>query len=155
VSSRGWSYKGVERFLDRTLPQLERIPLSADLFDSEAHDGAIGDLIDVLNGQPGILIANSCKIFYQKRPAAVPILDQYARCVFNVPWGDEDDDIVTPALRNIRRVAAYGSNPQTLANLNDWLRDNPHVTNGLSLSRLRVLDILAWGVMRQRNDAAG
>jgi hypothetical protein len=77
----------------------------------------------------------------------VPILDQYARQAFNIPW---EDGMLPGAIRRVRAVAAFGPNPVTLAALADWLRDDPGVTGGMPLSRVRLLDILAWGLIRQR-----
>lgn len=153
VSSMGWSYAALPPVLDVAIPQLEAIPPWADLFDSASFDSAVGDLIEVLNGQKGFGIANACKLFYQKRPRLVPILDEFNRRVLNIPWANDDnEDIVTPALHAIRNVADYGSNAETLANLRNWIRLNSSITGGLPLSTLRIIDILAWGVIRQQKD---
>jgi hypothetical protein len=105
-----------------------------------------------INHHKGIQIANACKIFYQKRPRLIPILDQYARLAFNIPWHEDDEDIMAFALKQVRTVALFEDNIHSLRALTDWLRDHPSVTGGLSLSKVRLLDILAWAIVRKREN---
>jgi hypothetical protein len=161
IGSLGWSYEGIDSLLINPMPELESIPPWVDLLETKHYDAALVKLVFALYGHRGIQIANACKILYQKRPRLVPILDQYARQAFNIPWipdnGDADpqpakepDDVMTLASRQIRRVADHGSNCDTLSRLSIWLRESSDATGFPPISKLRVLDILAWGVAWRR-----
>jgi Family of unknown function (DUF6308) len=151
ISSMGWGYQKLGHLFGKALPELRRIPPNADLFRTTKYDTDVGNVIDRLIGQPGIQIANATKLLSQKRPRLIPIFDEYARQSFHVPL--LDGDVVTPALASIREIAEYKTNKQSLQNLSEWLVEHPTVADGLSLSMLRLMDILAWGVIRQRESA--
>jgi hypothetical protein len=151
VKAQGWTYEKTRRLRSRVMPELEAIPPWADLLETRVFDSALVKLVFALYDRPGIQIANACKLLYQKRPRLVPILDQYARRAFNIPWVRGEEDAVSLAIRRIREVASYKSNAASLSALVDWLRECPEVTHHIPLSRLRILDILAWSTVQRRD----
>src|SRR5439155_14880752 len=93
----------------------------------------------------GIQIANTCKIMYQKRPRLIPILDEYARLALDIPWYQTGTECFQRGLAQVRQFAGYAENITVLQRLSRWLSDQTEMTKGLSLSMVRLIDILAWG----------
>jgi hypothetical protein len=151
VRARGWSYSGVSPLIDLDWPELVRIPPDADLFDSDDFEGAAVTALTSLYGHRGIQIANAGKLFYQKRPGLIPILDNNARQALNVPWlrTNGGEEVFRLGFQRIREVTRYSENRGVLEQLHEWVSLNPSLTGGLTLSRLRILDILAWGIIRR------
>ncbi len=151
IRARGWSYEGVKSLIDCNLPELARIPTDADLFETDIYDDAIVEALEVLYEYPGIQVANACKLLYQKRPRLVPILDAYVRQAVDVPWLREDG--IAPVLRlaftRLRELVNYGANGGNLDKIAEWVTSDPDITGVSELSKLRILDILAWGAIRQ------
>jgi hypothetical protein len=157
VSSQGWSYAAVEPLIDRTLPSLERIPLDADLFLSDACDIDAIDALDTVFGHPGIRVANATKLLYQKRYKLIPILDVYVRQALDVPYYRETYTgrrAFELGFRKFREVANYAHNDRALSAIESYLKGHPEITGGMDLSRLRIIDILAWGAIQRMQSQA-
>jgi len=153
VSGRGWSGTDVEPLFGKAIPELERIPVAADVFKTKEFDRDVARAVHSLCQVKGIEIANATKLLYQKRPRLIPILDSYARQALNLPWNDDYSfegyrSVVAGALWNIRDIERRNSDE--LKQLENWLNRERQVTHGLKLSRLRIVDILAWGIIHQR-----
>ncbi len=148
LSSQGWRYKSVATLIDRYWPQLERVPTDADLLKTASHDAdIIAVLVDVCDW-PGINVSNATKLLYQKRPYLVPILDVFARMALNVPQmrgrgPQAHREDFERGFEQVRAVARYGTNIAALSQLEAWIRCDQSPTD-VPLSRLRIIDILAW-----------
>jgi hypothetical protein len=149
VNSQGWSYQHVTPLIGRTLPQLERIPLDADLFATSEFDGHVVNLISELVKTRGIQFPNATKLLYQKRPGLIPIFDDLARRAMGFYWIKSNEEAALFGLKKFRELGNYGRNREALTRLQSWLASEPRLTGGLTLSRLRILDILAWGLKSQ------
>lgn len=150
VTGIGWSYVDVEGLIGRTFEELEQIPVDADIFETTALDTPAVRLLTHLHDDwKGIAVANATKLLYQKRPRLIPILDDFARRAMGVHWTSDTPSAFALGFSRVREVAAFGWNPQSLDRLLVWLADNPDATAGLALSRLRVVDVLAWCVIWQ------
>lgn len=153
VRARGWSYAGVEHLINSPWSQLERIPPDADLFETEAYDAEAVEMLTALCLKAkGIQVANACKLFYQKRPRLIPILDSHVRQVMNVYWiGDKAPDDYRAVFRlgfqRFRELVTFGDNMNSLNRIREWLASEPPETLGLPLSSVRIIDILAWSVL--------
>ncbi|UCD76224.1 MAG: hypothetical protein JSV91_04735 [Phycisphaerales bacterium] len=151
VNSQGWHYSWVEDLIDRDWPELARVPLDADALETDAFDADAIAVLVALCQYRGIRVANATKLLYQKRPRLIPILDVLARKALGVHWAGGDDafrDAFALGFRRVREVAAHRNNARVLSDVTAWLESDPGLTGGLPLSRLRILDILAWQVGR-------
>ena len=151
LGARGFSYFALSGLLGSPLDDLEKIPPDADAFVTTEFDRVAAGLFARLCMVSGVKAANATKILYQKRPRLYPILDQYARRALNVPYigGYERGDceqLLLLALQRVRDIASVGPNAATLAHLESV---SSNVTGGIRLSRVRVIDILAWMAVGQ------
>jgi hypothetical protein len=80
------SYNGSKVMLDEEIPALKKIPLAADLFETEKFDGIAGDILMYLDGFTGVDVAVASKLLYQKRPGLVPIFDSLTRRAMGIAW---------------------------------------------------------------------
>lgn len=150
VTGIGWGYADVQDLIGRTFEELEAIPLDADIFDTDVYDRhAVKLLTHLHDGYKGIKVANASKLLYQKRPKLIPIFDDFVRRALNIYWVEPTYKAFELGFSRLREVGSYGENGQALDRTIAWLIAHPEVTAGLTLSKLRVLDILAWGVIQQ------
>jgi hypothetical protein len=150
LHARGFSNATLSSFLDWPLDRLADIPLHADLFTTKVHDASAIELLCDLCMLPGVKAANATKILYQKRPRLVPILDQYARLAIGLPWHGTNSrsdfkEMFRSAFAALRWLARFGENATILGAL---ARQSAQVCDGVALSRVRIIDILAWMVGR-------
>ena len=151
LGARGFSYSALCGWMDKPIRALAEIDPEADAFVTEDFDRKAAGLFADLCMVRGVKAANATKILYQKRPRLFPVLDQYARCAVNVPYIGNDDrkdyeQVLLLALRRVREVGSTGANAATLARLESI---GPEVTTGIRLSRVRIIDILAWMAVGQ------
>lgn len=144
LHSQGWSYNSVGELIDCEFDQLAAIPEDASLFAGAQYDDDLIDLLDELCGATGIQVANATKLVYQKRPALVPILDQYARESLGIGWVNDNREFFRYAFRRVRDFESRWATALTATEV--WLKEEPGITGGLNLSRIRIIDILAWFV---------
>ena len=69
------------KILGRDHDILAAIPLDADALETDAYDGHVGQLLELLLAHCGIRIANATKLLYQKRPRLIPVLDKLANAL--------------------------------------------------------------------------
>jgi len=98
----------------------------------------------------GIDVANATKLLYQKRPLLFPILDKNVRRIMSIYWVGQYSaadyiEVFKLALHRFREIVTHGPNEDSLQRIQQWLEAEPSVTQGISLSKLRIIDILAWG----------
>ncbi|HEV3258742.1 MAG TPA: DUF6308 family protein [Gemmataceae bacterium] len=184
--SQGWSYEDVKPLLSQSYPELERIPPEADLLETNRYDADAIQLLERFLVCRGLKVANVSKLFYQKRPRLIPILDDFVRRAMNIPylWDDESgrqrglkrlaEKTVScqhagPALqvlalwlepepdlgafglgfRQFRHYAGASNNARALESLMAWIAGKGSDIDQIpKISRLRILDILAWGTVR-------
>jgi hypothetical protein len=155
ISSLGWSYDGVEHLIGVEMPELVEIPLDADFLDTRAYDALVGEMVRRLCETRGIKIANATKLLHQKRPGLIPVLDAFARQAVGCGWGRSDTDpgaaqVTQRGMDCFRKVAQWGDNLAAVETLRTRAATDPTLKLGTP-TRLRVLDILAWGVIRQNS----
>jgi len=68
--------------------------------------------------------------------------------VLGVHWTRSYREAFALGFQRVREVAAYANNAEVVSDLTAWLEAEPDLTRGVALSRLRILDILAWQVGR-------
>lgn len=125
IGSQGWGYTDVEPLVDVVFPELERIPLDADLLRTNRYDEAAIGLMDRLL-QRKLQVANISKFFYQKRPHLIPILDEWVRCAANIPCLWDDANSRSKGLQALeRRKARFGEDFRALDNIAFWLSLEP------------------------------
>jgi len=149
VNSQGWSYEGVAVLIDKEWTELSRIPMDADIFTTNFYDSDVISILDTMRKTPGIDITNATKLLYQKRPKLVSIFDDFVRKAIGYYWVHGYPESFRLGFQQIREVESHGDNSEALDRLEHWLRTEPQITGGLTISRLRILDILAWGVIRK------
>jgi hypothetical protein len=156
VRGRGWSWASLNGFLNHPLRELESIPVDASLFLTKRYDDIIIQLVNSFCQLRGTKLANATKLLYQKRRGLIPIVDEFARRVFDLPWIDGAPDDFSKVLRmafaHIREIESL--NAAGLDELQAWSIAHPEETGGLSFSRLRLIDILAWGVIKREELAS-
>lgn len=151
VRGRGWSWATLQPFVNQPLAELQTIPPDASLFETKEHDRAVIQLVNRFCRLRGTKIANATKLLYQKRPGLIPIIDEFARRAFDLPWTDGPLDDFSQTLRmafwNLREFEQLNS--RSLDELQAWNESAPDATAGLRFSRLRIIDILAWGAIKR------
>ncbi|MBE7465518.1 MAG: hypothetical protein HS116_18730 [Planctomycetes bacterium] len=137
--------------LNVPLPGLPRVPQQAELFDSTAHDASAAAALACLDNCPGIEAANATKLLHQKRPRCFPILDQFVRRALGMPYvkraGEAGYRALLDQYRSFLRVQ---DNAHVFQGLYAWTLAHVHTPWGAP-SRVRVLDILAWGLIVYRD----
>jgi len=138
----------LQGLLGRDIPQLQSIPLDADLLTTDAYDSFAAKVLADLDDWPRVDAANATKLAYQKRRSFFPILDSFVRRAIGLAWVRGP---FLPAyaklLRQYRTFATAPRNADVLTQLQAWLAESPDIAQGLTLSRVRVLDIIAWGTI--------
>jgi len=149
IHSQGWSYDDLAPIVGVPIGELVRIPLDADMLETTEHDeDAISALVALVKVR-GVKAANATKFLHQKRPGVFPILDAYARQALDVPWERGEDErafrsVFKRSFAQIRAIAHLPENRTALDAVETWLSNSPQLSQGLSFTRLRLLDILAW-----------
>lgn len=146
IASMGWSSNGVADLIEQPIPGLPQVPPTADLFLTSDHDAAAATALAHLDKRRGIEAANATKLLYQKRPAYIPILDDYARRALCLPWVRTGG--YEAILRRFRDCLSTPGNHDALLAIKSRLSSDPSITQGLSLSSVRIVDVLAWGALR-------
>jgi len=138
----------LQGLLGRDIPQLHSIPIDADLLTTDAYDSFAAKVLAELDDWPRVDAANATKLAYQKRPTFFPILDSFVRRAIGLAWvRGPFIPAYVKLLRQYRSFATAPRNADVLTKLKTWLTDSPKITHGLTLSRVRVLDIIAWGTI--------
>jgi hypothetical protein len=139
---------------------LEQIPVSLTLADTVANQTMpqlLGDLVAVLDGPErpaGVRLTTLLKVLHRKRPEFIPLYDQFVGACY---YGGANPFPVRPTPG--RLVSGYAVAVATA--INDDLQSQQSVFDELhdlapQVSRLRLLDVLAWKVGRRSpaDDAA-
>lgn len=146
ISGRGWQRfrPRLEPLIGKELEALRKIKLDDDMFVTDKHDDRVIDLACLLMEHPGIAEVNCWKLLHQKRPGYIFILDDHLRRALDVPWAD---GAFKRAFGRLRLVAEQ--NAVALANLERWLQEHPEASHNLPLSPVRILDIVAWRMVKK------
>lgn len=152
INADGWQWEQVESILfNRPLEKLAAIPFEADL---ERDWLGVGDpvqrLLCWMTELPGVGLANATKLLYQKRLGLIPILDRYVLQALGVKYAyrKPSGNIVGPALDAFRQVMTR--NQASVTAVVNWLATNCWATHGLALSRVRVVEVVAWSLVRHQ-----
>ena len=132
--------------LDRDLSALAAIPEDVDVLDTARYDEHFAELLDWLIGHRGIKVANATKLLYQKRPRLIPVMDEVARCVLGVAWTRGNRECALDGLAAVRLAATHARNRDVVEDVFAWIASGASPAGNLPVSRLRVIDILAWSV---------
>lgn len=157
----GWSWKGVEPILDRAIPNLEQVPLDADMFETDAYDAILIQILSDLATREdvrGIRVANASKLVHQKRPLYIPVLDAYVRRALNIHYVDLYPQAFELGFARFRSFVSLSQNSLSLKRLHYWARTE--LSQGrihLQLSKVRLVDIVAWSLLWKldRNELDG
>ncbi len=144
LRSRGWSRRWLDGLIETRLAELERIPPNADLLETRQYDQDVVRLLVRFCDRRGIREANATKLLYQKRPALIPVLDSQVQLALGVGWTDSGEKLFQAYLDAFRSVADFEGNAGALWNVHRWVVQTPDAVGGVTLSRVRILDILAW-----------
>jgi len=152
INARSWAWSDVSSALfNQPLPELAAIEPGADLFaDWAAVRPAVLDLVESVTLVRGIGLPNATKLLHQKRPLLIPIFDDYVLRSIGVPRQRTWRAVAEIGFERFLSVALEASNAEALSNITAWLAENPLASRGLALSRVRVLDIIAWMTVRNR-----
>jgi hypothetical protein len=150
-----FNYAKANPFLNKTLAGLDKIPATADLFETDAYDGYAADLLAYLDDFPGVGAAVAAKILHQKRPKLIPIFDVLARRALNIPYTYGAGGVsYRPLFDCFRRFTSYSENAMAFEKLVLWVNTATSHGRECQLSRVRTLDILAWSVIWYRDPFA-
>ena len=122
---------------------LKSIPPESDLIDWHKWDG-LTQLFRIFTEINGVKLARATKILHKKRPQLIPILDsviqKYVREVPNDSSLETEDyaKFATSCCKIIQNDLK--NNHNALSTIRIYVRE----TDGIELTRLRILDILLW-----------
>lgn len=149
---------GIEGFatLQRLRPHLESllsgVPSDVDLADAADADIKLAAaLFGVLDEQrtPGIRVTKLSKVLHRKRPRLIPLHDRFVRALyFPSPVAFVDDRPWSGYMAALMRAMQHdlASNRESWSKLAEC-----GSTDGLQLTPLRALDIVAWNVGKRRS----
>ena len=150
-----FKYEKAEPFINKPLPGLDKIPIDADLFETDKYDSYAADVLLYLDDFDGVDVSVASKILHQKRPKLVPIFDALARRALNIPWTRGSNSAAyEPLFTCFRSFTSSGENRAALDKLASWVNTSTELGRECQLSRVRTLDILAWSVIWYRDPFA-
>jgi len=142
-----WDGEDLADFLGEPVPELALVPPEADLLrDWPAIASPAAALLAALVDRGLPLAAASC-LAYQKRPLLFPIFNRATRLALGLPAGvGPRDDLPRLGLERLRAAALLPENQGALDRLQSWLADRPYATRLLTLSRVRLVNLIASGL---------
>lgn len=147
-----YKYQPDDPLVQVPIPALERIPVNADAFETDQFDGIAADILSYLDDFKGVDVSVASKLMHQKRSSYFPIFDMQARRVLGVPWtrgyGSSDYQLL---FTWYREAAFQDDNVATITRVADRLNSETDEGRRFCFARVRVLDILAWGISQYRD----
>lgn len=147
ISDAGYANKLVARMSPRCLAPVDGFDISSisdewelfNLSDREFEHACreTTPLVSRLISHKGLAIAVTTKVLHRHRPGFIPIVDSVVAGQLGVGYRPKDAATLSTAMRKLRTLGA--PHADALATIKRRLE-----SGGITLSRLRILDILVW-----------
>lgn len=148
LKGRGRRLATKPKLIGTELVALADVPDDASLFGGDQFDDTLATLVGELAEYDGISLANATKLLHQKRPGLVPILDSFAREAMGIE-NATDPSSIRHALHRVRLTAEDSRNSAALDVACSWVHAGNTPVGDRPVTRLRVLDILAWTTIQR------